>query len=154
MALDISVTLKEVNSAARIHILRTTLNNCRVLTNDQIRRDRLASLVEELGSVQAVADKVEKAPAQVSQWLNASTDFKSGRPRNMSSDIARWIEGKCGKPPGWMDQPDSGNQFFSPELHEAIRELDEESLWFAENALRSHLRMAPMSKPLLRKRRA
>lgn len=56
----------------------------------------------------ALSNKTGKAPAQLSQWLNASVDPKSGKPRVMSRQSARTLEERCGKPEGWMDQDHAG----------------------------------------------
>lgn len=74
---------------------------------DQIYRDRLRRLVEqEAGGSQAkLAGLIGKSPAQISQWLNASKDSKTGKPRAMDRSTAREIERKLGKPEGWMDRP-------------------------------------------------
>jgi len=69
------------------------------------RREKLAILIREAGSQSELSEKIEKAPAQISQWLNASTNSKTGKPRVMSNAIAREIELKLEKPFGWMDQP-------------------------------------------------
>ncbi|MFG0677715.1 LexA family protein [Delftia sp. WSY_7] len=69
------------------------------------RRVKLSLLIKEAGSQAALSEKIGKAPAQISQWLNASTNSKTGKPRVMSNAIAREIEQKTGKPTGWMDQP-------------------------------------------------
>lgn len=73
-------------------------------TIEEIRRARLALLETEAGSQSELASVIEKAPAQISQWKNASRTA-TGRGRAMSSDIARDIERACNKPRGWMDQP-------------------------------------------------
>ena len=72
---------------------------------EEIRRSRLILLISEYGTIAALAQKLDRQPAQVSQWKNASIDNKSKKPRAMKSDTARWIEEKTGKPTGWMDQP-------------------------------------------------
>lgn len=59
-------------------------------------------LEREFGSQALLAEKIGKSPAQLSQWKNASLSA-TGRERAMSSDIAREIEDKTGKPRGWMD---------------------------------------------------
>ncbi len=64
-------------------------------------------LEKECGSQAALADKIGKAAAQVSQWKNASPSSSTGRKRAMSSDAAREIEVKTNKPRGWMDTPPS-----------------------------------------------
>lgn len=74
---------------------------------EQIRRERLQDLIDEYGSIVALAGKLERQPAQISQWKNASIDSKSGKPRHMKSETARRIEKIVGKPLGWMDQPDT-----------------------------------------------
>lgn len=73
-------------------------------TIEEVRRVRLVMLEREFGGQAALADKVGKSPAQISQWKNASPSA-TGRERAMSSDIAREIEIKTGKPRGWMDSP-------------------------------------------------
>ena len=75
-------------------------------TIEEIYRERLAILIAEAGNSQAkLARALDKQPAQISQWLNASPDSKTGKPRVMSREVAREIERKLGKPTGWMDQP-------------------------------------------------
>lgn len=77
-------------------------------TVEVTRREKLAVLIQEAGSQAVLSEKIEKAPAQISQWLNASINSKTGKPRVMSNAIAREIEAKIGKPQGWMDQPING----------------------------------------------
>lgn len=76
------------------------------------RREKLALLIKEAGSQAALSEATGKAPAQISQWLNASLNSRTGKPRAMSNAIARELELALGKPSGWMDQPsgDSGNE--------------------------------------------
>lgn len=75
-------------------------------TVEQIRRGKLAALIREAGSQASLSEKIDKAPAQISQWLNASANSKTGKPRVMSHAIARELEQKMGKPNGWMDTPE------------------------------------------------
>jgi hypothetical protein len=79
------------------------LLNLVMKTIEEIRRQNLAEIAKELGSIQAVADAIGKSHSQVSQWKNGSIDKKSQRPRTMDSESARLIELKCGKDVGWMD---------------------------------------------------
>ena len=51
------------------------------------------------------AKRLIKSAPQVSQWLNASIDAKSGKRRQMSAGIAREIEVTLHKPYLWMDTP-------------------------------------------------
>lgn len=104
MSTEFSAALMFVNSIARIYMLSRSLNNP-PMRIEEIYRERLKMLVSEIGSQTKLADKIGKSPAQVSQWISASKDSKTGKPRAMSRDTARHIEAACGKPDGWMDQP-------------------------------------------------
>lgn len=88
---------------ARIPISYEALFNAHMKTIDEIRRERLAILRKEAGGVGALAERLGKNFSQVSQWLNASLNSGTGRPRGMSDDVCREIEEKCDKPRGWMD---------------------------------------------------
>lgn len=70
---------------------------------EDVRRENLQRLRNEIGSVQALADRIGKSQSQVSQWLNASTHSVNGRPRTISSGSCREVEAAVGKPEGWMD---------------------------------------------------
>ena len=86
---------------------------------EEIRRARLLLLINEYGTIAALAQRLDRQPAQVSQWKNASIDNKSKKPRTMKSDTARWIEEKTGKPSGWMDQPVRQRQSYGAEQRAA-----------------------------------
>lgn len=72
-------------------------------TVDEIRRENLVILANEYQTAGALADLLEISSSQLSQWKSASKHSATGKPRRMSSDSARHIEEKCGKPYGWMD---------------------------------------------------
>lgn len=93
------------NSVLRIPFVSEMLRNGVMTTIDQIYRDNLRLLVKEIGTQEALAEAIDKAPAQLSQWINGSKDSKTGKPRALSRATARDIENKLGKPEGWMDQP-------------------------------------------------
>jgi hypothetical protein len=83
----------------------------------QIRRERLAELVQKAGSQVAVADAIGKNKNQVGQWLR-----QPGTPgaRNMGNASARKLETAFAKPEGWLDTPAEGfigNPEQSPDLH-------------------------------------
>lgn len=65
----------------------------------EIRRLRLLDLVGAAsagrGKQRRLAERIGKAPAQVSQWIN--------RTRTITEDIAREIERAAKLPHGWMD---------------------------------------------------
>lgn len=79
-------------------------------TSNEIRRENLALLVTAAGGVTAFAALIGKSQSQVSQWLNASPDFKTGKPRQVSDPSARQIETACRLSRGWMDQPHEGEE--------------------------------------------
>lgn len=113
-----------VNSVARIYMLSSSLNNP-AMRIEEIYRERLKMLVNEFGSQTKLADKIGKSSPQVSQWISASKDSKTGKPRAMSRATARHIEAMCGKPDGWMDQPvpahhEQANATAAPELRAPV----------------------------------
>jgi hypothetical protein len=74
-------------------------------TIDEIRRANLGLLAVEYGGVGKLATQIGKSSAQVSQWINASPDSRTGKPRGLRSESCREIEIRCEKPEGWMDSP-------------------------------------------------
>lgn len=87
-------------------------------TTDDIRLERLLLLIKEHKTQAALARKIGKNPAQISQLVTRSPDSKSGKPRVMGGNMAREIEKACGKPVGWMDQPvsESESSHLPPEV--------------------------------------
>lgn len=76
-----------------------------ISTVEENRRQRLIELENEFGSQVALAEKIGKSAAQISQWKNASRYTGSTKRRVMERSTARHIEKMTGKPEGWMDQP-------------------------------------------------
>lgn len=76
---------------------------------EEIRQENLCTLRDEYGSVVSLAAHLERSESQISQWINASTNSGTGKPRSMRSSTARWIEERCGKPMGWLDIDHSVN---------------------------------------------
>lgn len=91
-----------------------------------IRRERLAELVAEIGGQSAVAEKLHKDKNQVYQWLQPS---ESPASRNISDRSARAIELAFGRPRGWMDSDAAGPAMASqptrldPEIMEQALQL-------------------------------
>ena len=98
-----------VNSPWLVALVSHLLNTQTMQSIDVTRREKLGLLIKEAGSQAALSESIGKAPAQISQWLNASLNSRTGKPRVMSNAIAREIEQKTGKPEGWMDQPADNN---------------------------------------------
>ncbi|WP_213956306.1 LexA family transcriptional regulator [Variovorax sp. dw_954] len=78
---------------------------------DDIRRANIALLEKEMGSLKALAERLEKDESQVSQWKQGSINSGTGKPRGMRSETARYIDERCGKEPGWLDIDHSGSTF-------------------------------------------
>ncbi len=74
-------------------------------TIEETYRERLQMLIEEHGSQTELGKLIDKSPAQISQWINASPDSKTGKPRSLKSDTARDIEKALNLPNAWFDQP-------------------------------------------------
>lgn len=72
-------------------------------TCSEIRLENLKKLIERAGSLQSVADTLEKSHAQISQINTQAKHSKTGKPRTIGDDIARLIEEKFGLEVGWMD---------------------------------------------------
>jgi len=89
------------------------------MTAEEIRLKNLKALVEEHGSIVAVANRAETAPAYISQILNR-VKSRTGKERDVGADLARKLEDGFGKPRGWMDTdhdngplPDKDAQFLN-----------------------------------------
>jgi hypothetical protein len=95
-------------------------------TLEENRRRNLRALAKEAGSSSALAKLAEVSEAQISQWINASKDSRTGKPRGMRPETCRHFEKVTGKPEGWMDaeHPDSDRRpvkaVTSPALQLAI----------------------------------
>lgn len=68
----------------------------------EVRRERLAHLVTQMGGQSAVAARLGKDKNQIYQWLQPEESKAS---RNISDGTARLIEAAYSLPKGWMDQP-------------------------------------------------
>lgn len=115
----------------RIHFLSDTLFNAGMKSIDDIRRGNLAFLAKENGGTSGLAAKLEKDPSQISQWINASKDSKTGKPRGMRRQSCKEIEDKLELGEGWMDRdhsfqapsdirPAIADVHFNAEVHGAL----------------------------------
>lgn len=71
---------------------------------DDIRRENLAALAEDVGGVAVLSRMLDREESQVSQWIRGAKHSVTGKKRGMKSETARWIEATTGKPPGWLDE--------------------------------------------------
>lgn len=78
-------------------------------TIEETYRERLQMLIEKHGGQTNLGKLIDKSPTQISQWINASPDSKTGKPRSLKSDTAREIEIALDLPKAWFDQPISVN---------------------------------------------
>lgn len=72
---------------------------------EEVRRLRLAMLVEEFGSyaeLNAMTD-MNRRDSSLSQIAGQSINSKGGSGKAMGSPMARKLEAACEKPRGWMD---------------------------------------------------
>lgn len=95
------------------------------MNNKDIRRQNLEALIKESGSIVALANKTETAPAYLSQLLNQAPSGNKS-PRGMGDKTARKLEDRCGKPSGWMDNlhDESGGEYVyitSPHILRLLR---------------------------------
>ena len=85
---NFSAALIAKSSMARIAIHQVIGCNGKMKTIEEIRRERLEKLIEELndprtgtGGAAIISERCGFSGSQISQWKNASADHKSGRVR-------------------------------------------------------------------------
>lgn len=100
-----SASLCAVNSAARYHAPSDSLSNAAMQTIAEIRRARLGELRTKHGSWAEINRKLGMLTrdATFSQIWNRAPDSRTGRPREMGTELARKIEDALELPRGWMD---------------------------------------------------
>lgn len=76
-------------------------------TVEEIRHARLLQLIDEHGTIQALANALGKSHSQISQLRNQVVHSTTRKPRAIGDGLAREIEEKLGKPRGWMDTMDA-----------------------------------------------
>ncbi len=69
----------------------------------ELRRTNLEVLVQEKGTLAAVAQAAGTSSVYLSQIRSGTIDLKTNQPRSMGAEMARRLETGCGKPVGWMD---------------------------------------------------
>ncbi|WP_162897051.1 hypothetical protein [Chromobacterium rhizoryzae] len=98
------------------------------MENKDIRRANLGRLINEYGTIRALADVVDTAPNYISEIKNGV--------RDMGHKLARKIEERTGKQSGWLDQLQEDDMSSDDvivassidELAEKIGELETEKL--------------------------
>ena len=74
-----------------------------VKTISEIRLENLLTLIDEMGSAEALAEAAGTSAVYLSQVKNKSPDSKTGKPRQIGDPMARRLEAAGKKPEGWMD---------------------------------------------------
>lgn len=103
MARTLAPGYRQCNSTMRIASRSALLSDSSVKTIDDIRLSNLSLLIAHTGGQRHLADRIGKAPAQISQWVNRAPSSSTGLPRRMSTETARDMERLLGLPLGWMD---------------------------------------------------
>ncbi|MDI4633320.1 hypothetical protein J7U46_09700 [Pelomonas sp. V22] len=83
-----------------------------------IRHANLLALIHYAGSIQKLADALNKSHSQLSQLRNQVVHSTSGKPRTIGDDLAREIEEKLQLPGGWMDNSHASEAFQLWNMHE------------------------------------
>lgn len=83
-------------------------------TSSEIRHENLIKIIEGVGSLQTVADRLEKSHAQISQLKTQAKHSTTGKPRVIGDDMARLIEERFNLEVGWMDNVHSPVQAQAP----------------------------------------
>ena len=99
-----SVTLNVAQALREFTVLASRYPIDGMKAVDEIRRENIALLAEEAGSLRSLAEEVEVSESQMSQWANGSLDSKTGKRRGMRPESCRRIELARGKPEGWLDR--------------------------------------------------
>ncbi len=73
-------------------------------TSKEIRRNKLAQLINEFKTIEALAELAETSPQYISQVKNG-VPSSNGKPREVGDALARRLELAADKPLGWMDWP-------------------------------------------------
>lgn len=90
-------------SLGLIHVASYGLSNARMTTIYEVRHANLVILIDQEGTIQKVADKIDRSHAQVSQLKNRNKHSGSAKTRSIGDDLARHIEDKFELTRGWMD---------------------------------------------------
>lgn len=91
-------------------------------TCKEIRHENLMLLISRYKTIQALADRLGKSHAQVSQLKNKSTNSSTGKTRGIGDEQAREIEEKLGLERGWMDHEHHPDEAFMNELSDSLNE--------------------------------
>ena len=141
----LSARLSVVNQCQALHHAPPAeLCNLLVKTVEQVRRERLAILVKEAGSLVAVGKQLglsarDSTLSQIKNQSKSSHTEDQTKVKVMGSPLARRLEAAFGKPEGWMDtDPDLEWPFMtiSPQVYRA---LDERLKGIVEASARSAL---------------
>lgn len=84
------------------------------MTNDEIRHANLLLLIERVGGMRQLADRLgHSSTSTLSQMKNRSPDSKTGKPKGVGVALARKLEKAMSLDAGWMDIPHESVDSFS-----------------------------------------
>lgn len=69
----------------------------------EIKRENLLAACEKVGGRPVLAKMLGISDSQINQWISASPDSKTGRPRSPNTDTCRKVEKAVGLPENWME---------------------------------------------------
>jgi hypothetical protein len=120
-------------------------------TISEIRRENLALLIGEHGSIAALNAKIGMArtDATLSQIRNQSPDSKTGVPKSMGDAVARRIETGLGLEVGWMDNPQIPHTYRTKRISTALavmEAMDDDQLAKAVQIIDTLAQPAPQRK--------
>lgn len=112
-------------------------------TIEEIRHANLLAVIAELarehgerGAIQRLAERMGRSHSQLSQLKTRSKHSRTGKPRNIGSQMARAIEAAAGKPAGWMDSTHASAPAAQPAMTaDEIRALIAREVRAAQGAL-------------------
>lgn len=97
-------------------------------TVEEVRRERLAELRKEVGSLVAMNERLglTSRDSTLSQLANGAKNSKTGKPKEMGSRLARELETAFKKPVGWMDTDPalSDGMAFAPEVAAVATDME------------------------------
>lgn len=102
----------------------------------EIRRDNLLRLIDELGTADALAAKVNTSAVYLSQLRNQSPDSKTKKPRQIGDPLARKLETCCGKERGWMDHTHPPLSYRQERLDHAMAVMEHMEDWQLDQAIK------------------
>ena len=137
MAASISVSLNNMQALRSFHFLSEPLLIGGMKTIAEIRLDNLTLLIEEFGSQDEIARRAGTSPVYISQLINRTPDFKTGKPRQVGDPMARRVEAGCEKEVGWLDNRHPVLTYRQQRVAHVMQVMEEMEDWQVDQATKS-----------------